>query len=556
MPGRRRRSGAHARRAAGAAAVVAALALAGCAGGDEDAIPKPVPVEKGGTLNFGADQEPTGFNVNTSKDSGTAARSVTIQVLPASFHATPQFEPVLNSNLLESAELTETDPQTVVYRIREEAVWSDGTPITAADYQYLWRSMNGTVADNDVATTAGYEDIESVTGANDGKTVTVVFAKRFADWQSLFNDILPAHVAKRLPGGWNDGFNDGIPVSGGPFEIASFTRGESLKLVRNNAWWGPTPNLDSIVFRFLPDSSTQPSALANGEVDLIYPQPQLDLVQQVQAQADVVSQISFGLQFEHLDFNFANPHLAQLPVRQAIAEAIDRNELVDRTVGQFHPGAARLDNRIWLPGQAEYVAHGREYAERDLAAATALLKQAGYAKDGDGVWARDGSRLSLRLSTTAGNALREQQATLLQQQLTEAGIEVEIVNAPSEELFGEHLPEGNFDLAVFGWVGTPYPVSSSADLYRAGGGGNYGRYNNPKVAELFDQATQTLDRRRLVELSHEIDQQLWVDMATLPLYQKPFFLAHRDTLGNVRENATTDTPFWNSYTWGWTAAAT
>src|SRR5829696_2543283 len=138
-------------------------------------------ITDGGTLNYAADQEPTGFNNSTSKDNGTSVYNVTINMFPQAFHAQPDFTVKMDDAFLDSAEQTSDDPQTVVYKIKQEAVWSDDTPITADDFIYFWKNQNGSIKDNDVASTTGYDQIQSVEGSDNGKTVTVVFKTPFAD---------------------------------------------------------------------------------------------------------------------------------------------------------------------------------------------------------------------------------------------------------------------------------------------------------------------------------------------------------------------------------------
>jgi peptide/nickel transport system substrate-binding protein len=189
----------------------------------------------------------------------------------------------------------------------------------------------------------------------------------------------------------------------GPYVVSAWEQGQSLTLIRNDKYFGPKAHLDSVVFRFLPESTTQPAALQNNEVDLIYPQPQLDLVAQVKALPDVTSELNIGLSFEHLDFNFKNEHLADADVRRAIATGLNIGELVDRTVRQFTDEAKPLGSRIWLPGQPYYQDHFGQYGKADAAGATRLLEEAGYTKGADGIYAKDGKKLSLRISTTTGN---------------------------------------------------------------------------------------------------------------------------------------------------------
>jgi peptide/nickel transport system substrate-binding protein len=528
--------------------VIAACSGGGGGGGDSGTS---TATKDGGTLSYAADQEPTGFNYNTSKDNGTSVLNVTVNMFPPVFRLHPDYSVQLNKELMDSAEQTSTDPQTIVYKIKPEAVWSDGTPVSADDFVYLWKNLNGSIKGNDVAATTGYDQIESVEGSDNGKTVTVVFSEPFTDWKSLFYGLLPAQYMAKVPGGWNTGLDknpEKIPTNG-PFVVSGWDEGQSLTLSRNDKYYGPKAHLDSIVFRFLPESTTQPAALQNNEVDLIYPQPQLDMVAQVKALPDVTSELNIGLSFEHLDFNYKNEHLANPAVRRAIATGLNTQELVDRTVKQFTDEARPLGNRIWLPGQQYYQDHFGQYGKGDVAGATKLLEDAGYTKGADGIYAKDGKKLSLRISTTAGNKLRETQEQLIQAQLKQVGVDIKIANADNRELFGEWLPQGNFDIANFGWVGNPFAVSSSQDTYRTGGGGNYGQYSSDKVDQLFNQAVRETDEAKSAELGNQIDQQLTADMATIPLYAKPTYLAVRNSFSGVGDNATQEGPFWNSNLW-------
>jgi peptide/nickel transport system substrate-binding protein len=536
-----------------------AMLAAACGGGDGGGgeAGGEVQIQEGGTLTFASDQEQAGFNPNTAKDNLFALSNIVTSVYPSVFNIHPDFTVQLSSEFMDSAELTSEDPQTVVYKIKQNAVWSDGTPVSADDFIYWWQNCNETDKKADCVSTTGYKDIESVTGSDGGKTVTAVFKNRFADWKSLFSQyIIPAHYTKKQPGGWNTGLDknpEKIP-SAGPFVVASYTPGQSLTLKRNEQYYGTKPHLDSIVFRYLPESTTQPAALQNNEVDMIYGQPQLDQVQIVKAIPDVTSEINFGLQYEHLDFNTKNPLLADAAVRRAFATGLNVQQIVDRTVKQFSDKATVLGNRFFMNGQPEYQDHRGAYGNGDIAAAEKLLTDAGYAKGADGVFAKGGKRLSFNISTTAGNQLRETQEELIQAQAKEFGMEIKIKNADADVLFGEWLPEGNFDIANFAWVGTPFAVSSNQPIFSTGSAQNYGKYSNPKVDELFTQAISELDAAKSAELGNQIDQLLWQDMATLPLYQKPQLIGWRNTFTGIGDNLSSQGPFWNAGTWAQKAA--
>jgi peptide/nickel transport system substrate-binding protein len=509
-------------------------------------------IQGGGTVRF-AGGEPTGFNPNTSKDNGTAVQNVIENVYPSVFRNYPDLSVHLDRDLMESAELTGERPQTVTYRIRRDATWSDGVPIGAADFAYLWRHSNGADKSIDVAATTGYRDIRSVTGSDGGKTVTVVLARPFAEWRSLFSNLLPSHYVSRQAGGWNTGLDRNphrIP-SGGPFQIADHTKGQSLTLNRNPRYWGPRAHLDRIVVRFLTDAGAQANALRNGEVDVIYPRPQVDVVHTVQRLPGVGSQLRFGLSFEHLTFNLAHPILKDLTIRQAITLAIDRQQLLERTVGQLSGSVQALGNRIWLTGQPAYRDHSSGYGRGDVAGAARLLEQAGWVKGTDGLWAKGGRKLQLRFSTMTEDPLRVQLGLLLQDQLKRAGITLEIHNTTAEELFGDRLPHGNFDLVEFAWIGVPFAVSANRDIYVTEGGANYGGFTDPKVDTLFEEAMAELDPARSAALANQIDRRLWEGLPSIPLFQRPTFIAWRDTLRNVVDNPSVEGPLWNAEAWGY-----
>jgi peptide/nickel transport system substrate-binding protein len=114
--------------------------------------------------------------------------------------------------------------------IRRDANWSDGTPITAADFAWEWRRLSGHDPEYAAFSTTGYDRTASVTGSNGGKTVTVVFAKPFANWRELFSSgtpLLPAHYIDRLAADPHAAFNSGLAthhptVVGGPYRVAAY----------------------------------------------------------------------------------------------------------------------------------------------------------------------------------------------------------------------------------------------------------------------------------------------------------------------------------------------
>jgi peptide/nickel transport system substrate-binding protein len=404
----------------------------------------------------------------------------------------------------------------------------------------------------------------------------VQYSPPFADWQAVYNNdtnsyLFPKHILEEdtpeaqceaITTGWP--IADGIPedFSGGPWQLKKENidaGGQIVVLTPNENFWGEKPNLDQLVIQNIGnDPTTAVQGLQSGELNMIYPQPQLDMVDQIQGlEPNVTSDINFGLSFEHVDMNTQDPHLADVNVRRAFALALDRQEIVDQTVAQFSSDAQVLNNRIWLSNQPEYQDTAPdEFKEQDVAGAKALLEQSGYTLGPDGVYTHpQRGRLALRIDTTENNPLRQTTIEVMIPQLKEAGIEAAF-NANPDIFAGADKPTsleaGGFQVALFAWVGNPF-VTSAQSIYQqpqgANIGQNYSRIGTPEIDALFTELAQTPDRDQQAELGNQIDQLLWEQMATIPLYQKPTFLAYTAAIQNVEDNATQAGPLWNSSTW-------
>lgn len=547
-------------RSAAALALALSFALvAGGCGSSKTATKEPAASDEsqlraGGTLVLAADSEPTtGFNFRTSKGNNAALSNFIRRVWPSPWITTPSLEVVSDPDLVTAVAVVNPDPQTIEYKINPAATWSDGVPITADDFIFNWQVQQPGATDIDgkpySVVAAGEDTIQDVSGSADGKTVTVVLKQRSNEWKALFSrPLTPAHIARKV--GWNSGFDTFDPavvVSGGPFKIQSYNPGKDLTLVRNDRYWGKPATLDSIVVRLISDSAAAVAALRNGEVDVISPRVQTDLLDQLKATPGVTSQVAAGLLVEFLDLNQRSELLGDAKVRRAFALSLDRRSIVARTVGQLDSKAQVLNNRLFGTTQAGYAdTSDKRYDAPDVAGAKALLEGAGFAMGGDGVYAKDGKRLSLRIRTTSGDALRESQAELVQAQARLAGFELKIDNAPSSSLIAQ-LQKGDFDIASLGQGLSIFPTTSS-NTFGTGGGANLTKYSSPSVDALYAQAKGELDDTRRLGLLHQIDKQLWEDMPRIPLYQKPLVVAYRDTAVNVGVNPSVGV-MWNAEKW-------
>lgn len=544
------------------ALAVVALAAAACGGSSTDEGKKSagdfkvVDVKDGGSITYASEKNPTNFNT-LSSDGNTFDTAVILNpVFPGAFSAQPDFSVSLNKELLDSAEVTTEDPETITYKINPKAVWSDGVPISADDFIYVWEVSKGTDKGYTAAASAGYDVIKSVTGSDNGKTVTVVFKEKYSDWKALFGPILPAHFMKTLNADPHKAFNEGLTgeqikkISGGPYIVSTYASNKQVVLTKNAKYWGKAGHLDTIVFRILTDAAVEPQALANKEIQVMYPQPQVDLVKQVKAIPGVTSDVGFGPIFEHFDFNLANPFLKDLALRKALFTAVDREQILESTVKQFSDKAEVLNNRMLVKGQPGYQDNvtSENLGAGKVDDAKKILTDAGYTGVGSKLTTKDGKAVApLRMRYTEGNKIREQECELFQAVAAKLGVTVTVTTTDD---LGGTLDGHDFDVVVFAWVGTPFPNSGNKDIYVTKAGSNYDSYSNSVVDEALKDAAVQLDQKKAQEDLNKADLQVSKDAVTLPLYQKPTFLAYLDTYGNIHNNSTSVGATYNIQEWG------
>ncbi|NJC71535.1 ABC transporter family substrate-binding protein [Planosporangium thailandense] len=515
--------------------------------------------KSGGTFTFTIEKTIDNWNQNDGDGNTQDFGEVLDGVLPSVFNGQPDLGPALNTDLVTSAQQTSANPQTIVYKINPKAVWDDGTPVTADDFVYAWKTQNGKdCKDCNAASTSGYDQMKSVTGSDNGKTVTVVYDTPFTDWKQPFGPLYPAHIAQQhgdLAASWKWFGENPVNYSAGPYKISDYQKDVSVTEVPNPKWWGKKPSLDKLVFRIITDQNQEVPALQNNEVQAIYPQPNQDLVNQVKALApNVQYTLGKGLTWEHLDLNLKNKFLADKTLRQAVFTAVNRQAIIDKTVGQFAPGIKPLNNHNFMPGQAGYkdtvTASGA--GNGDIEKAKKLLTDAGYKGVGTALTTAAGEPVTMRISYTIGNTLRQASAELFQNEMQQLGIKVTIT--PIQSL-GKTLSAGDFDAIIYAWVGTPFPFAGAVQIWTEAGGSDYGHWSNPQADALTKQAASESDLKKATDLLNQADQMLSNDYYSLPLFQKPTFLAVYSQFANIRDNATNVGPAYNDGEWGLRASA-
>ena len=358
MRGRGRRP----RRWHGLAGIVLGLGLlaSACGGGGGASTTVTYVAVAGGAISFGTTAAPTGCNPNTPIGDSPGTQTLLAAVLPSPF---VPFEvgaagtPTPNSALIEAAEPISLNPETIVYTLNPKAVWSDGVPITAADFKYAWQQQRGDpeTSSPDVTSIAGYRDIASVTGSNGGHTVTVKFKSPFADWKGLFDYLVPAHVFAKI--GWNPICTTVVAsadLSGGPFKIGSVSP-STITLVQNPKWWGTPANARSITVHIA--SSTQQLAqwMSSGYVQVAEPSTVTpDFLTQMTGLPAVNSQVNTSNTMLQLDMDSSLESPIGPDLREAVALTINRQALVDQQASWAVPGLEAADSHVYVQGQSNY----------------------------------------------------------------------------------------------------------------------------------------------------------------------------------------------------------
>lgn len=543
--------------AAGGATTTAASSSSSAASSSSEAPTTTAAAGKaGGTLTVGAEQEPDCMDwIGSCGGSSWGYWMGNVNTLPRAFTTVKEggvWTPKADTTVLAGEPTVVTSPKLVVtYKLNPKAVWSTGDPISSSDFKYTWDQIAGPNA-KDIYDATGYNKIESV---DDSKpdTAVVTFKEPYAGWKGLFGGgygILPSKILTGKDR--NAEMKDGYTWSGGPFKIEKWEKGVSITLVPNDKYWGDKPKLDKVVFKFVADTAAEFQAYKAGEVDLIYPQPQIAVVDAIKAGIDGNSAFSGETgNVEAIWLNNAKAPFDDANVRKALGYAIDRDAVVNRLFGPL--GVTKAVQSFNPPILAKFAGTDFSVYKKDLAKVDELMKAAGYAKGSDGIYAKGGVKASFALRTTAGNARRELTQEVLIAQLKEAGFEMTTDNAKAGDLFGKLLPAGDYQAAIYAQVAT-FVDPSLSNLFlsanipseaNGNSGQNWQRVNIPALDPLLKTSDVEIDEAKRIAATKAADKILADNAVSLPLDPLPnILLWSKKVTGPVSDNPVLG-PWWN-----------
>ena len=317
----------------------------------------PPPPPQATQIIMGIDSIGAGFNPHLLSDLSPVNAAISALVLPSAFRPLPDPSSPTGSRwemdptLLVSTEVTNQNPFTVTYKIRPEAQWTDNAPIGADDFWYLWRQM---VSQPGVVDPAGYDLITGVQSLEGGKQAVVTFVQPYPAWKELFNNLLPAHIVKDVPGGFAAGLARALPVTGGQFRVENIDpQRDEILIARNDRYWGPPAKPALILFRRAGAPAALADSVRNGDTQVAQVHGGSTAFAQLSAIPDVRTARIVTPRVMQLTLRANEPKLADAEVRKAILGLLDVDLLA--AVGAGSDNTVTLDQaQIRSPSDPGY----------------------------------------------------------------------------------------------------------------------------------------------------------------------------------------------------------
>ncbi len=386
-----------------------------------------------------------------------------------------------------------------VFKLREDACFWDGTPVTAQDVKFSLDRAKGMPK-----TKSNTSKIEEVT-VNGDHEVTIKLTEPYAAFKTIVTQHNLSILSEKAVTEAGDSYGDVDNLLGsGPFKVTEWVPNDHYTLVRNDNYWGEMPIATSITCRVIPEGSARTIALEAGEIDVVWSVDPTDCAN-VESNPDVklLSQPSTGI--DYVGMNTQKEKFSDKRVRQAINYALDKQTFVD-TIIEGRGLVANSYINAAIPGWTDEV----EAYPYDPEKAKELLAEAGYP---------DGFECSIFVN----GDLRTRSAQILQAQLADVGIKVDISTYEWGALL-DTLNAGEHEMFLLGWSNTSFdPDGSTYQLFYSGNHGATGNrafFSNDKVDELILSAQRESEESKRMELYKELQFVLQDESPWCPLYYK------------------------------------
>ena len=430
-------------------------------------------------------------------------------------------------DLAESWEFSE-DGLTLTFHLREGVKWHDGEDFTAEDVVYTFETIKNNASYHLSANLQGVESFE----APDDYTVVFNLSQPdvsivgYVGWYASF--IMPEHIYNNGQP-WEENEHNMNPIGTGPFKFDSYEPGVATTLVKNAEYWETEPQVDRLIYQIIPDATTAVQALVNGEIDYLENIPDAEYATLSTYDTLRLMPNVYPSPY-YIAFNFNEPVVQDVAVRQAVAMCIDRESICEKVyAGNREPEYAFYPSISWASNQEDVA------PSFDPAAAEQVLIDAGYTKDADGFY------VTLPFDCFEGSGLPDV-AKLLQSDCAKAGINLEI-NVMEYNAWNDKVAiQKNFVVEMQGGFQGPDPAALASRV-GTNGSMNQSSYSNAEVDELFAQAVQISDQDQRAELYRQVQAILADELPIVPIVQ---FISYDACGANI-----TNTPNDGAGKWGW-----
>ncbi|MFN3970866.1 MAG: peptide ABC transporter substrate-binding protein [Gemmobacter sp.] len=473
------------------------------------------------------------------------------------------------------------DLTTITWKLKSGLVWSDGSPVTAADAVFTWQYC--THPEGGCAQLSKFEGVKTVEAVDD-QTIKITFNEAkpnpYGPLVGGQSPIIQAAqfadcLGTKAPECTEANFN---PIGTGPFKVVEFRTNDVIQLEANPNYRDPAkPRFATMTFKGGGDAEGAGRAvLETGEFDYAWNlQLAPSVIESMVAAGKGQTVVGFGTLVERIEMNLtdpspslpegerstiAHPHpfLTDMRVRKALSMAIDRELLVEVGYGRAGRPTCNL-----VPAPAIYASPNTDCIAQDLEGAKALLDEAGWTMGPGNVRQKDGKKLSI-LYQTSTNAVRQDFQALIKQWWEELGVEVELKNVSASVFFGSdpgspdtfgkfyadvEMYANNFDgtdpesyLAGYKCGAEPKPSTQWQ-------GENINRFCDPAYDALVEELGRTGELEKRAEIAIRLNEMLTKDSYVIvPLVDRGRVSAHSNSLGGVILN-TWDSELWNVADW-------
>jgi peptide/nickel transport system substrate-binding protein len=409
------------------------------------------------------------------------------------------------------------DNLSITFHLRPGLKWTDGVPFTSADCAFTLKLLLDKNTQSPYK--SDYEKVKRVE-TPDALTFVVYYAEPYSpalsSWAGLA--ILPEHVFKGVDI-MNTDLSRHPKATIGPYTLAEWQAQQSILLRANPDYFDGPVWITERLTRIIPDPATQFLELTAGHLDsmgLTPTQYRRLFEQKEQLERNYTRYKYLDFDYTYLGFNLKRPPFDDVRVRQAIAYAINRQEIVDGVL----LGLGETLATPYKPG-TYWVDQDIKVRPFDTDKARKLLAEAGWSDtDGDGILDKDGKKLTFTILTNNGNKQRADAATIIQQRLRSVGIDVKIRLVEWSAFIENFINKRNFDAVILGWALSPEPDQYS--IWHSSQTGprqfNFLSYSNPKVDAALVAARRTFDRVQRKKDYDIVQEQIHEDVPVVFLY--------------------------------------